>query len=74
MVTHADEENFPERYDQDDDNPERKPERTLSLLANEISMSDSESLQPLNMAIHPLNTGTCTCPRHRPVTKNSLKA
>jgi hypothetical protein len=69
MKTRFDEENLPGRYAKDDDNPER----TFSL-AEEISISYSESLQPLNMATHPPHIGNCTGQRHRPVTKNSLKA
>ena len=69
MKTRFDVEDLPGRYAKDDDNPER----TLSL-ANEISISDSESLQPLNMATHPPHIGSCTGPRHRSVTKNSFKA
>ena len=69
MKTRFDVEDLPGRYAKDDDDSER-----MLSLVNEISISDSESLQRLNMATHLLHIGSYTCPRHRPVTKYSLKA
>ena len=72
MKTRFDVENLPGRYAKDDDDPER-----MLSLANEISISDLESLhpslQPLNMVTHLLHIGSCTCRRYRKMTKNSLK-